>query len=222
MTTLTDEETNGIVREFTGVLLAGGQSRRFGSRHKAAAELNGTPFVRRIYNTLTTVSGHKPVIAINTAEQQPLIHDALGGDTDPTFIVDKPSLQGPVAGLYSALSVIKTPWLFVTGCDMPQLSADAIRWLSRQFDEKSDVSALIPVNQDGRYEPLHAFYRCDALAAIQRALAPDMSLKALVESLDKTRSVPIADAPSGVNLDASTVNVNTQTELRRIRRSYQK
>ena len=73
---------------------------------------------------------------------------------------------GPLGGLHAALRAARAPRVFLCACDMPALSADAVR-LVAEADPTSDV--VVPF-AGGRPEPLHARYGRACLPAIEQAL----------------------------------------------------
>lgn len=92
-----------------------------------------------------------------------------GGDGSATL-----SVFGPIAGLYGALSAVEREWLFLAGCDMSRLSPAAVAWLAERLKPAaSPPDALVPVRPDGSPEPLHAFYRREAVAAARSRIRPD-------------------------------------------------
>lgn len=70
---------------------------------------------------------------------------------------------GPLAGLLAALRLAPRPIVAVLAVDLPAASPAAFRWLVRQWHP--DDSALVPVDADGRAQPLHALWRADAAVA---------------------------------------------------------
>ncbi|WP_433630111.1 molybdenum cofactor guanylyltransferase [Halomicrococcus sp. NG-SE-24] len=204
-------------------MLAGGHSRRFGETNKAIAVVNETTFVERVVQAVSSVTDNPPIIAVDTTDQRATVETGLDSVDDLVFTSDTPSFQGPLSGLYGSLSAIDDQWLFLTGCDMPRLSAEAIGWLASRLPTTcASPDALVPVHSDGEPEPLHAFYRQDAVADVRSELRSDASLRALHDALPELETVPISAAPSDVSLDASVKNVNTKREYHRIRRKIEK
>lgn len=202
--------------DFTGVVLAGGDSRRFGEADKALAVVDGAALVERVADAVRAVTGDPPVIAVNRDDQRDAIEGTL--ESPPKFAFDAASFDGPLAGVYGSLSAVGDEWLFLTGCDMPRLDPAAIAWLADRLRARSpSPDALVPVDSDGELEPLHAFYRRDAVADAERRLRSDAGLRALLDALPDTATVPIRAAPSDASLAASVANVNTEREYRRVR-----
>ena len=90
-------------------VLAGGQSRRFGS-DKARALVNGQPLILHIAGSLAPVSASVCVVAARPG---------LYGDLGLRTIGDEHPGLGPVAGLEAALSDAGgAGWILLTSCDL--------------------------------------------------------------------------------------------------------
>lgn len=198
----------------TGVVLAGGESTRFRGGNKALATVDGERFVERVLAAVTSVSDTRPVLAVRTHRQREVIDDGL--ESAPRYAYDVEQFSGPLAGLYGALDVVETPWVLVTGCDMPFLSVQVLSELSEHRWTRAG-DAVVPVAEDGSIEPLHAFYRRSALLDAGGNLSPTAGMKAVPRTLTDVEYVSASDLPAHVSLARSTTNVNTLDQLRRHR-----
>lgn len=197
----------------SGVVLAGGESRRFEAGDKSVATLDGSPFIQRVVSAVESALGEPPVIAVNRESQRERIVSALG-ERDVTFVRDAEEFRGPVAGVAAAARVVSSPWLFLCGCDMPLLSSAAVTWLSGYCTP--DIDAVV-LTGDGHPQPLHSFYRRARLCDVIETLPPEAGVRALVEQLSACRRVPVSDAPESAMAAESIRNVNTTAELERLR-----
>lgn len=145
------------IADCTGVLLAGGQSRRFGS-NKALAEVDGCQLIEHPARLLAELFGHLLLVT-----NSPGLYEFLGWPTAP----DLAPGGGPLAGIEAALSRAATPRIFVAGCDMPNLDRALISHLCRLAP---GFDAVIPMTAKG-WEPLHGVYAQSALPTISAALA---------------------------------------------------
>ena len=202
-----------------GVVLAGGASTRFAGGDKALARIGGEPILARVASVLRRATGRPPVVAVRTAEKRDIYRDVLPADVE--FVDDAAGFAGPLAGVVGAAESTGADWLFVCGCDMPLLSASAVRWLVEQArDGDGNADAVAVGDLDGTIEPLHACYRRSAVLAARDDLPPTGGVRALVDALDATRVVRRDDAPPDVHLDASLSNVNTVVDLDEVRAGY--
>lgn len=145
------------IADCTGVLLAGGQSRRFGS-NKALADLGGCRLIEYPARVLAALFARRLLVT-----NQPELYRFLAWPTTPDLLPG----AGPLAGIEAALTRAATPRIFVAGCDMPYLEPALIRHLCALAP---GYDAVVPRTAKG-WEPLHAVYARSALPAIAAALA---------------------------------------------------
>ena len=198
------------------IVLAGGTSTRFADGNKAFATLGGTPLLERVLDTVSGTAEAVPALAVQTRRQRQRIEAEVlaGRPHEAAFVLDDSDFEGPLAGLYAACSGADAPWLFLVGCDMPLVDADAVTWLRERL-RASTADAVVPETERG-VEPLHAFYHRGSVEAVRGQLRADDGLHVLLDALDETGIVPVEDCP--YDLDRSTRNVNTVADLRSLER----
>ena len=146
----------------TGVIVAGGLSRRFGS-DKASARLRGRPLLQWVRDALAPVVDE--IVVVTAAGQTlPPMHPAL-----PVAVFeDREPERGPLAGLATGFAVAASPVCFAASCDAPLLTA---RIVERILEALGDHDAVLP-EVDGFRQPLAAAYRrAPCLDAAEAALA---------------------------------------------------
>ncbi|UVE52294.1 molybdenum cofactor guanylyltransferase (plasmid) [Haloferax larsenii] len=196
-------------RETTAVVLAGGQSSRFGDGLKATATLGESALVERVAEAVRDATGRKPVVAAGGDQKRPVVEGVLSDSV--RYVEDAEWCAGPLAGVCGAVPAVTTPTLFLCGCDMPLLSARAVSWLcDRHADTDADVT--VPLDEDGHPQLLHAVYETAALEAYCERRPDSHSLRSLVAELS-VETVPPESTPDGVGVLRSAVNVNTRAEL---------
>lgn len=212
-------------RKVAGVVLAGGESRRFGSdeEDKAIAGLEGETFIERAVGTLRSVTG-SVVVAVSSAEQERMLRRALDGADGVVFAHDSDGFEGPVAGVLGAAEASSSRWLFVCACDMPSVSEEAVSWTVEK--RRPGCDAVVP--HDGgprpRPQPLHSLYRRESLLGMKdtETEVEVESMMGLTDELGEVRRVSVAhDAPDTDTVEASLRNVNTKEDLRRLREHRQ-
>ena len=184
----------------TGIVLAGGRSRRFG-RNKALANVHGVPMIERVVRVLRQVFD-RVILSANDPEPYRFLGLPAVKDLYPGV--------GPLGGLHAGLTHMSDDAGFFTACDMPFLHPSLIRYMARLSPE---ADAVIP--KIGEYvEPLHALYRkrCvdPVLQAIHRGERRIVSFYPAIRIRYVTESEIRAFDP---NLDAFT-DVNRPEELR--------
>lgn len=199
---------SGCVR---GVVLAGGESLRFGAEDKALATFDGEPLVSHVVSTLRAATGVRPVLAAGTDAHAATLLETL---PDLPTVPDADGFEGPLAGLLAAADTVSVPWIVVCGCDMPLVSSGAVRTLLDRATREAD--AVVVRDETGHPEPLFAAYRTAAVRRGRRELAPAAGPRSLLDGLSDVRAVGVADHPS---LARAVTNVNTRDELRSLAES---
>jgi molybdopterin-guanine dinucleotide biosynthesis protein A len=159
---------SGPAIAFSGIVLAGGESRRMG-RPKALLPFAGEILIVRVLKRLSAVTDEQ-VVVVAPGQDLPDLPARLVRDPEPH--------RGPVAGLAVGLAAARAPRAFVTSCDSPFLSLDLVRWM---LGESAGWDVVVP-EWEGRLNPLHAVY-ATALAGTYRRL------------LDAGRSRPVDAYP---------------------------
>ena len=194
-------------RGVTGIILAGGLSRRLG-RDKAVEPIEGQPLVGRVMDALSEIVDEL-VVVVNTPQrgrELPLRDSAV-------VAVDIYPNAGSLGGIFTGLSSASNQWGIVVACDMPFLNLDLLSYLL-SFRESHD--AVVPV-LDGRPEPTHAAYSKVCLSAIEARLEAD-DLK-IARFFDDVR-VKYVSQRRVEEIDPSRrsfFNVNTEEDLARAR-----
>lgn len=165
----------------TAIVLAGGQSRRFGS-DKALALLEGRPLLQHVLERLLKLTSDVLVVA-----ERPSRFEALRAQLPPTlrWEVEAVPGQGPLGGLARGLELARHPWSVLTACDAPLLEAELIQLLAERSTHTSAL-AVVPFVAD-RWQPMPAVYH--------RALLP-----LLQEQLDK-KALKVVDLFSKIQVD---------------------
>ncbi len=186
--------------EFTGVLLAGGQSLRFGS-NKALARFKGCRLIEHPARVLATLFDRLLLVT-----NSPELYSFLGWPMVPDLLPG----NGPLAGIQAALHHASTPFIFVTGCDMPTLDPKLIVYLC---ERAAGYDVVLPVTSAGP-EPLHAVYSRTALPRIASALT--IGVRKIQEGLGSLRVLEIdQETMAGITATPgrSFGNINTIADL---------
>ena len=133
---------------FSVIILAGGFGRRLG-RDKATAELGGRPLLHWSLLAATDVSDDI-VVSRRPDQTLPTLDGAAWREA-----VDTRLDRGPLAGLESALPLIRHQLAVAVACDMPLLRPALLRAVA---DACADVDIAMP-QLDGVAQPLLAAYR---------------------------------------------------------------
>ena len=191
--------------EVSGIVLAGGMSRRLG-RNKALEPLDGEPLIKRVLGRLGRVT-NDTVIVVDVKERArelPLPDSAR-------VAVDAYPGKGSLGGIFTGLSAATTDWGIVVACDMPFLNHELLGYM---LSLREGADAVVPVLQD-RPEPTHSIYAKTCLPHMQSRLEAD-DLK-IARFFDQVR-VRFVSEEEVDRLDPehlSFFNINTQQDLDR-------
>jgi len=122
-------------------------------------------------------------------------------------IDDHPGIGGPLAGLLAAQHWAPRATWFIAACDLPLVSAEALRWLDSQRDPQ--WWAVVPRHRQGsKVEPLLAVYEPQAGALVEELA---QSSRWGLWRLTYHPQVHTPAIPS--ELESAWTNINTRQEL---------
>ncbi|SHJ48987.1 FdhD protein [Malonomonas rubra DSM 5091] len=187
----------------TGVILAGGESRRMGS-DKSLLPVAGARFIDHVYQRMASLFD-EVVIVTNSPD--------LYNEIPCRKVPDIYYAQGSLAGVHSGLAHAKSEKIFVVGCDMPFISPAVVREIC---SHAAEGDLVIPHSSSG-HEPLHALYSKACLPAMERVL--DAGLKRILLFFDQ---VKLVELPASVvrqhdPQEKSFQNINTPEDYFRLR-----
>jgi molybdenum cofactor guanylyltransferase len=190
--------------QVTGVILAGGKSRRMG-RDKALLPFGQGLLIERVLEVVQQVTADV-ILITNTPEQYqhfglPMFSDAIAD-------------AGSLGGIYTGLVSAKTPYSLCLACDMPFVKPPFLCFLC---DMAADVDVVIPRNAED-FQPLCAVYSQVCGEPIRHKIE-DQRLK-ITGFFDQVR-VRVIDGALLAHYDPHDVmffNANTPEEYEQARR----
>lgn len=217
------------IEEVTGVILAGGENRRF-PMLKAFIEVEGTTIIERNLNILKGIFD-EVFISTNMPEKYFYLGVPLIGDVFPS--------RGPMSGIYSLLINAKSDCIFVIACDMPFVKMELVSFIWERHIEvfkgglhKGDlkpplcvdpvrkglsnrVDATIPV-YNGQPQPLLGVYCKTAFPRLgDCVLNEKTSMRRLLNGIN-THFIEESDIMTIDPDGRSFVNINTMEDYERI------
>ncbi|MBM4138434.1 MAG: molybdenum cofactor guanylyltransferase [Nitrospira sp.] len=194
-----------MISDVTGILLAGGKSRRMGE-DKRFLLVGGQPLYARSLAILRSIFQE---VRIVIAQDSP----ALSADV-PVSRDHVPNC-GTLGGIYTALKESETAHIFVVACDMPYLNSDVICYL---VSLKNQADAVIVRLSQG-VQPTHAVYSRQYLPVFEEMIQSGRlkvqdclshsSIKVRLVEFEELREID----PNG----HSFLNVNTPADLEIVR-----
>ena len=145
--------------KFTGIVLAGGFSSRFGT-NKALAKIGSDKLIEHVVARIERL--FEEVIIVTN---DPLDYVELG----KTIVTDIVPHQGPLGGIYTGLFFSRHEYAFVVACDMPFINPDFVQFL---VDNAHGNDVVVP-SFDNKFEPLHAIYGRRCLGHMKSLLERD-------------------------------------------------
>ncbi|MGG2094915.1 molybdenum cofactor guanylyltransferase [Bacillus sp. S13(2024)] len=190
--------------KITGIVLAGGKSRRFGEP-KALAIWQGKTFIEHSIEAL------KEVVTDIVVISHPRITNELSHILDAPVVEDIELYKGngPLAGILTGMEFVDADWYIVAPCDTPNVSKEWAMELIERADETYE--AIVPLDE-GQKQPLLALYHNKVKEKIEQLLKEEQRSMQGLLSQCSVQYVTIEEA-LGVFL-----NVNTKEEYNQLQK----
>lgn len=151
------------------VILAGGQSRRFGGGYKTLNKFNKISILDRIIQNFSKLE-MEIVLNVNSNEDQfvktglHLIKDELE------------NFQGPLAGIYSSMKWVlenrkNIEWIFTSPSDTPFLNKSLVnKFLSTNYNNKTNI---VIAKSSNKTHPVIGFWHISLIKSLEEFLTKD-------------------------------------------------
>lgn len=189
---------NGI----EGFILTGGKSSRMGT-DKARLRLGAETFAEKIAAALGSMTERvRPVGGFGPGEVGPAVPDVYRE-------------WGALGGLHAALAACQSEWAAVVACDLPFVTGELFARLAAL---RADFEAVVPIQSDGRAQPLCALYRKEpCLGQVEELIrAGERRPRALLERV-RTRRVEFRELADLTDSALFFININTPADYSRAR-----
>ena len=157
----------------TGIILAGGNSSRFGT-DKTQYFLYGKKLINYAIEVLLPICDN---IIISTNKPEDFKDDGF------QTVIDKFINCGPLGGIFSSLVKSKTEHNLIIGCDMPNLCTDLFRKI---LINKNGYDIVMPVH-NGNTETMASYFNKTTLNILEDAII--------------IKKYKITDAIAGLNIN---------------------
>jgi molybdopterin-guanine dinucleotide biosynthesis protein A len=193
--------------DMTGVILAGGKSRRMG-RPKLFIDIGGIPMFERVYRVCEAVFTEVIIVA-NDSEPFRRYDAHLVPDIIPG--------KGPLGAIYTGLVHASQDHCFCVAADMPFLN---IRLIRHMIERSAEGDVIIPKTSDGHH-PLHAIYAKGCLKPIETLLS-----RGDLKIVDFFPEVTVIYVPEGEirhydPLLRCLTNVNTEDDFYHVQKLFE-
>jgi molybdopterin-guanine dinucleotide biosynthesis protein A len=191
----------------SGVVLAGGKSRRMGGSPKALIPFGERPLVQHVVERVKSVLPDC-LIVTNSPELYAFLDVPMVGDVFAE--------GGSLGGIYSGLAAAPGEAAFCVACDMPFVSSGLIAHL---VDRAGEADVVIP-DADGELQPLHAVYAKACLPAMERRLrAGRLKVTGFFDEVRVVR-VPTGTVARFEDPELAFMNLNTPEDVARARERW--
>ena len=170
--------------DITGVILAGGRSRRMGV-NKALLEIDGVTVIERMARLLKEIFS-EVILITNTPEEYAFLQLKM----HPDIYLNK----GPLAGIHSALLNSQTEKNFIISCDIPFMTAEVIK----DMINIRTAEPVTVVRADGYIQQLAGLYHKKVLPAAEELLSGEYESK-------KCRVLSLIDKCGAEIIEADTL-----------------
>jgi molybdenum cofactor guanylyltransferase len=188
----------------SGVVLAGGASRRMGAVDKRSVLVDGRPLLVAAVEALASVCDE--VLVVTAGEPPPVT--ASGA----RVVFDRRADAGPLAGIEAGLLGAAHPRVLVLAGDHPAAAPGVLAELLARLAADDHLDAVVLGTDDGP-QPLVGAYRRSAAAAVTRVLdTGQRRARALLDAL----AVEVVEVAAWTDLDPAketAVDLDTPEDL---------
>ena len=190
-----------------GFILVGGQSSRMGSDKAQLVFGAGTS----VEHVTAAISSLTPRVRLVGSRNQ---SHSVGLENIP----DTLDRWGALGGIQAALASCQTEWAVIAACDLPLVTADlfARLWQFTRPSAGAAIDAIVPIQPDGRPQPLCGIYRRSSClaAATELIAAGEHKPRALLAKI-QTRWVTFGELSDLTSAEDFFLNVNTPSDYER-------
>ena len=190
-------------KQLTGILLAGGASRRMGS-DKSLIDFKGIPLIQHCYTKIKDICD-EIIISANIPDK----YSFLNAKTIPDEVIG----LGPIGGIYACLKHSGSDANLILASDMPYLSVELINYLC---DHKGLAEFVVPETTPGKIEPLCAIYH-KAVIPLLKKMIDKNELK--IQNLRFYCSTIMVNISPDLDFYTPTLfqNINTPDDLNKLK-----
>ena len=176
-------------RPMTAVVLAGGRGLRM-KADKAGLDVGGRTLLAHVLAQLEPLFD-EVVVTVSPGGTRRAAAAAGTGPrggrrTGPRIVEDGAPGLGPLGGLLAGLKAAVNEACAVVACDIPDVDAALLRSLARAA---ARAEIAVPVDPEGRREPLFAVYRKSAVPAVEALLRSGE--RSVLPLFDKCRTAAV-------------------------------
>jgi molybdopterin-guanine dinucleotide biosynthesis protein A len=192
---------NPIGDKCSGVILAGGLSKRLNGRDKAMIAIHGKPILDHIVAVYSDIFSE--IILVTNTPQAYLNWNML-------TVTDLLTVRSSLTGIHAGLFYASRPYVFVSACDAPFIKPELVQLLISQARPGTD--AVIPETANG-LEPLCAVYSKSCMKTIESHIQQEKLKIQRVFQESRINRISEARVRKADPDLVSFVNINTPEDL---------
>jgi len=189
------------------IILCGGRSRRMG-KDKGSLIFKGKPMVLHVLDAVKDVAD-EIIIVLRDEKQIKDYSEILKDERNIHFVKDKSKDQGPLIGIFTGLSSIKSDKAQILPCDAPFISKKFVLKMFKTM-KSTDFDSAVPIWDDRHTEPLHSIYKKSNINTIEKLINKG---KRDVNSLINSLNVKFIDVEELDPTLRSFQNMNTIKDI---------
>lgn len=197
-----------MIGQASGIILCGGLGTRMGGTDKGLLRIGREPFLDILMRTLQPLFTELLVVT-----RTPQAY----ADRGCRIVTDLFELRSSLTGIHAGLVHARNEHAFITACDTPLLRRGLVSVLLDMGKPEDDV--IVPREND-LYEPLCAVYSRRCLPIVEDLLSGGKAKVSGLFRRVRVREIPVSmlrGADPGLE---SFLNINTPSDLERIRRAF--
>jgi len=188
-----------VENDMTGIILAGGKSRRMGE-DKSFILFLGRPLIEVLIDKISPL--FKDLIIVTN---KPYLYQKYNVRTERGIVKDR----GPLAGIHAGLVSSKDRYNFIFACDMPFLNQDLIKYMLKEID---GYDVVIP-EYEGRLQPLCAIYSKQCIEPIENELSRNnLKIRDFLQYV-KVRVIDEKEISRFISSQPFFANINTPQDI---------
>jgi len=151
----------------SGLLLAGGRSRRLGE-DKRLIKLDGKPLITHSYEKLAAVCDEVLVLIAHPEDEEKLKPNL---PFSARFVPDQLPNEGPMGALISGMEAMKFQTALLLAVDLPRMSSDFLNCLIQYAIGSNDQADVVVPVSDEKLQITVAIYQKRCLESLKHSFA---------------------------------------------------
>lgn len=165
------------------IILCGGRSRRMG-KDKGSLILDNKPMILHVLDTAKDIADEIILVLRDQKQIEKYKPILKNKNMSIKVVTDETKDLGPLVGISTGLSQIKSEYAQILPCDSPFISKEFVLKMFK-IAKDSEFDAVVPIWDDGHIEPLHSIYKKNVVNIIRNLIKKErLDVRSLISELD--------------------------------------